>query len=321
MPEKVADCLSRTKHEFFPKVKKISRLSNCRRNKGCQVRNNQHNGQSTIAKALAIRFTRPFMCVTSISQAPVLALPSDSDGRSVAGARYTVRIAATAKEVVSALRLRHQVFNVEMGSGAAGNGRADLEFDAFDLRCRHLIVVSRETGETVGTYRLNDIETAGSADGFYSASEFTVKDLPAAVLQNGVEIGRACIAREHRNTKVLFLLWKGLLDYLRSNGKRYFFGCCSMFTLDEGAGAAAYFQLRDQGYLHPQFRVSPLAKPVDLTKSDGSHVDLPSLFNMYLRIGARVCGPPIMDEAFGSIDFFVLFDVEAMTDKYHRMFA
>ncbi|MEQ1765518.1 MAG: hypothetical protein ABL984_20485 [Pyrinomonadaceae bacterium] len=54
---------------------------------------------------------------------------------------------------------------------------------------------------------------------------------------------------------------------------------------------------------------------------DSSKVELPSLFNMYLRLGARVCGPPMIDHEFGTIDFFVVFDVRSMTDKYRRMFA
>jgi putative hemolysin len=233
--------------------------------------------------------------------------------------RYSVTIAANAQEIASALRLRHRVFNLEMGVAAAGG--EDLEFDAFDFQCRHLIVTNCETGETVGTYRLNDIGTSGDVERFYSSAEFTIEDLPADILHNGVEIGRACIAAEHRNTRVLFLLWKGLQDYLHTRNKRYLFGCCSMFTLDEAAGAAAYRLLEQRGHLHPTMQVTPKAKAVDVTRISNSPAELPILFNMYLRIGAKVCGPPIVDEAFGSIDFFVVFDVEAMTEKYRRMFA
>jgi len=237
----------------------------------------------------------------------------------LAESRYEVGIARTAQEIASALRLRHRVFNVEMGIGATSG--ESLEFDAYDFKCRHLIVTCRETGETVGTYRLNDIGTAGSIEGFYSSTEFTIDDLPPDVLLNGVEIGRACIAAEHRNTRVLFLLWKGLLEYLQTREKRYLFGCCSMFTLDERLGAAAYRQLEKQGHIHPRFCVKPKAQAVDLTTPSHNTVELPNLFNMYLRIGAKVCGPPIVDEAFGSIDYFVVFDIEALTDKYRRMFA
>ena len=241
---------------------------------------------------------------------------------SIADRRYEVRLAENAHEVASALRLRHKVFNVEFGSGSFQAHQSNLEFDAYDFKCHHLIVIAKETGETVGTYRLNTIETALKMSGFYSSNEFMMGDLPFDVLQNGVEIGRACIAKEHRNTNVLFLLWKGLLRYLEESGKRYFFGCCSMFTQDEQAGAAAYRNLLGDGHFHDQFWVTPRKNSIDLIDvQDESKVELPSLFSMYLRIGAKICGPPIIDREFGTIDFFVVFDVTQMNEKYRRLFA
>jgi putative hemolysin len=41
---------------------------------------------------------------------------------------------------------------------------------------------------------------------------------------------------------------------------------------------------------------------------------------MYLRIGARVCGPPMLDDEFGTIDFFVVCDTKQVPEKYRRMF-
>lgn len=234
---------------------------------------------------------------------------------------YHVRIAENSDEVNSALRLRHRVFNIELGNATEIAFESEIEFDAYDLRCRHLIVIDNATGETVGTYRINTIETAGSTHGFYSSNEFMIGDLPNEVLQHGVEIGRACIAKEHRNTKVLFLLWKGLLQYREAAGKRYFFGCCSMFTQDEQLGAAAYRKMLRDGHFHPNFWVTPCKNSIDLIDATDCSVELPSLFNMYLRIGAKLCGPPMIDREFGTIDFFVVFDVTQMNEKYKRLFA
>lgn len=237
--------------------------------------------------------------------------------------RYTVKLAENRREVESALRLRYDVFNIEMGGREAAAGETGLEFDAYDLKSWHLIVVSKDTGETVGTYRLNSIETAHSLYGFYSASEFTIEDLPGEVLQDGIEIGRACIAREHRNTKVLFLLWKALLAYLEQGGKRYFFGCCSIFTRDATLGRKVYRQLVRDGHVHEDISVLPCHRGISLLEDDvdPEDIELPALFNMYLRIGARVCGPPMVDREFGSIDFFVVFDVRDLNPKYKKMFG
>ena len=42
---------------------------------------------------------------------------------------------------------------------------------------------------------------------------------------------------------------------------------------------------------------------------------LPTLFRIYLRHGAMVCGPPAIDRRFKTIDYLVLFDVEAMDPR------
>jgi len=92
--------------------------------------------------------------------------------------RYEVRLAKNSSETAAALRLRHKVFSVEIGGEAAEAASSGLEFDSYDFRCRHLVVIDRHSGETVGTYRLNTIETAGGARGFYSSNEFTIGELP-----------------------------------------------------------------------------------------------------------------------------------------------
>lgn len=235
--------------------------------------------------------------------------------------RYQARIARNSVEIASALRLRHAVFNVELGSRSRSSDGLNLDFDEYDFKCRHLIIVDQESGNTVGTYRLNTLETAVTESGFYSANEFTIEDLPKDVLRDGIEIGRACIAPEHRNTKVLFMLWKALLAYLRKSEKRYFFGCCSIFTRDSEIGRQAYGQLIRDGFCDDRLQVMPKHDELSaLNPPDGDSIDLPPLFNMYLRLGAKVCGPPMVDRDFGTVDFFVVFDVNTMSQKYRRMF-
>lgn len=223
-------------------------------------------------------------------------------------------------EVAAALRVRQRVFNVEMG---AGGGSREAESDEFDAACRHLIVSDTVSGEVVGTYRLNTIETARSVEGFYSHSEFSIEDLPRSVIAKGVEAGRACISAEHRNTKVLYLLWKSLARFMQMFEKRFMFGCCSIFTRDPSVGEKAFHQLAEAGRFHETFRVQPRRNALYVSPFEQivrEPVDLPALFDMYLRIGAKVCGPPIIDAAFGTIDMFVVFDRASMTERCRKMF-
>ncbi len=241
----------------------------------------------------------------------------------ISAERYTVRIAQTQKEIESALRLRYEVFSLELAGLEDSGKNCELEFDEFDYNCKHLIVIETRTRKTVGTYRLNTLETAGKTSGFYSSGEFSVENLPPKILAGAVEIGRACIAREHRNTKVLFLLWKGLAGFVKQTRKRYFFGCCSIFTQDCETGKNVFRQLKSDGFLHEKFRVEPRKEKIcdsEDVSENSKAAELPMLFKMYLKIGAKVCGLPTIDREFGTIDFFVIFDVTTLTAKYRRMF-
>lgn len=239
--------------------------------------------------------------------------------------RYTARFARTAAEIDAALRLRFSVFNLELNEGLESSFLTERDEDEFDLTCHHLIVVENATSSVVGTYRLRTLEMAKNARCFYSSGEFQIEDLPPEVLEKSLEIGRACIAREHRNSRVLFLLWKGLALYAVLKNKRYLFGCCSLFSQDCAEGRRALRQLKRDGYFHETFRVAPrtecACQPQDfLTGESPQDLELPKLFGTYLRIGAKICGEPVIDRHFKTIDFFVIFDKETIEPRYYQMF-
>ena len=238
--------------------------------------------------------------------------------------KYLVRFAQTTEEVDAVLRLRFEVFNLEMREGLASSYRTGRDMDEFDLTCHHLVVTDTTSGAIIGTYRLRTGEMATGGGGFYSAGEFDLARLPLDVLASAVEIGRACIARAHRNKQVLFLLWQGLAAYMTHNRKRYFFGCCSLTSQDAQEGMRVLNHLQRAGYLHPTINVPPRSglecSPEGYFVVDGQEVVIPRLFQTYLRFGAKVCGPPALDRRFKTIDFFVLFDAQAMTARTRQIF-
>ncbi|MGH9940847.1 MAG: GNAT family N-acetyltransferase [Pyrinomonadaceae bacterium] len=238
--------------------------------------------------------------------------------------KYTLRFAHTPAELDAALRLRFEVFNLELQEGLESSYLTGRDMDEFDLTCHHLIVTDKANGEIVGTYRLRTAEMAEQGGGFYSAGEFDLSSLAPALLGSSVEIGRACIARAHRNTQVLLLLWQGLAAYVAHNRTRYFFGCCSLTSQDAREGMRVLNHLQRQGHLHPSLYVSPQpgleCAPEGYFIVDGKEVHVPRLFQTYLRFGAKVCGPPAIDRQFKTIDFFVIFDVGEMSDMTRRLF-
>lgn len=239
--------------------------------------------------------------------------------------RYTVRLARTPEEIDEALRLRFDVFNIELGEGLDASFITGRDEDEFDATCQHLICIENETGAVIGTYRLQTLEMARTAFGFYSANEFSVEDLSLEVLSESLELGRACIAREHRNTKVLFLLWKGLVQFARNKNKRYFFGCCSLTSQDCNEGLKAARIIERENHFHPNFSVTPrkdfICQTENIIDSNDETAKLPSLFLTYLRFGAKVCSPPAIDRHFKTIDFFVLFDLQTISEKYRKLLS
>ena len=76
--------------------------------------------------------------------------------------------------------------------------------------------------------------------------------------------------------------------------------------------------------MHPTFYVPPRAGFACEECFDaggaGAEPALPKLFRTYLRFGAKVCGPPALDRAFKTTDFFVVFDADRMDAKTRRLF-
>ena len=235
---------------------------------------------------------------------------------------YAVRFAADEADLERVLRLRFEVFNRELGEGLAESWRTGLDRDGFDASCHHLMLVEAATEAVVGTYRLQTAEQARAGAGLYCAGEFDLSPL-APIVARGVELGRACILREHRQGSALFALWRGLSAYLAWAGKRYLFGCCSLTSQDPRAGLALMRWLEEQGHVHREFRVAPLAShacALDGGTAGEVPVELPKLFGTYLRYGARVVSGPALDREFQTIDWLVVLDARALPARLWRLF-
>ncbi len=217
------------------------------------------------------------------------------------------------------------MFNLELGEGLAESHETGLDEDRFDAVCHHLVVrdTSRESRPIVG--RIGGKRVNGRAElGFYSTGEFDLSPVPADVIARSVEVGRACVARSHRSTQVLFLLWKGLAAYMTHNAKRFLFGCSSLTSQDPREGVAMLRYLQASGYMHPGINVRPLPGLECVIAGEppepATRQDVPPLFRIYLRHGAKVTGPPAIDREFKTVDFLTMFDIDAMPRRMHRLF-
>jgi len=235
--------------------------------------------------------------------------------------RYELTLAAHLDEVRAAQRLRFEVFNLERQQGLADAFLTGLDADEFDPVCDHLIVRERATEAVVGTYRLQTGRSAAAHRGYYSAQEFNFQ--PYEPLRDRmIELGRACVAADHRNISVVNLLWRGIARYAQAHGARYLTGCSSLSTQDEAAALATYRGLAVSHLVEERLQTRPLPG-WSCSSLNGQSVALPvpKLLRAYLALGAKICGEPAIDRHFSTVDFLTWIDLQAMPVRVFQKLA
>jgi len=256
---------------------------------------------------------------------PFPAVPASIPTGVIRAGSYSLRFATTPADLDLILRLRFEVFNLELREGLDTAFATGRDEDEFDMLFHHLLVWHHPSGRCVGTYRMQTAAMAMAGRGYYSAGEFDLTGLSTELLGGAVEIGRACVAREHRTGRVLHLLWRGLAEYLTWNRCYSLFGCCSLTSQDLDLGGRAYLYLQALSAEHPTARVVPLpgleCRMPHLTPDAAVEpVHIPALFQSYLNLGARIIGPPAIDRLFKTIDFLVLLDVRELDLHAYQSF-
>lgn len=242
----------------------------------------------------------------------------------IASGRYEVLLAQTVEEVEAAQSLRYKVFNEELGEGLKASQKYHLDVDKYDEQCDHLLVIDRRNDKVIGTYRLQCYSYAQKYHGYYTEDEFDLSLLLGSILTNSVEVGRACIDREHRNGRVLYFLWRGIAKYIQKFQARYLLGCCSLNSTDPKEGWMLKAYLQRKGYFHPEFSVE--AKPnyhcpkIPIEKNTRQKLTPPKLFQLYLDLGAKVLSNPALDLSFKTIDFLILVDIQELGEDSRALF-
>ena len=235
-------------------------------------------------------------------------------------AHYTTRIARTGDEIRAAQVLRFEVFNLELNEGLQESYATGLDEDPFDAFCDHLIVEHLPSSQVVGTYRMQTGLSAAAHLDYYSAREFEF-DIFERLRRQIVELGRACVQRQHRNLIVLGLLWKGVADYAREKQARYLLGCSSITSQDPAVGASAYADLCRHHLVSHEYRTRPRPEyECCLEALAAEPAKIPKLLRAYLTMGARICGPPALDREFGTIDFLTMLDLSALPEAVRQRF-
>lgn len=230
---------------------------------------------------------------------------------------YQVGFAVSPRGIDLALRLRFEIFNIEMQEGLLSSLATGRDEDPFDEQMCHLVLLETKTQKIVGTYRLQTATHGLNNLGLYSALEYDLTPiLPLA--GELMECGRACIIREHRSLQTITMLWRGIRAFLQMNDLRYLFGCCSLTTLDPDDGWRALRTIRERDALHPKYYLKSLDScscgnaEREFDPSLGAAIPLPKLFSVYLSMGGKVISEPAIDRAFGTVDFLIMVDEKSV---------
>jgi putative hemolysin len=247
-------------------------------------------------------------------------LVQDCDVPITSSPLFHVSLAQTMTNLTECQRLRYLVFNREMGEGLADSDRSGLDRDRFDWVCDHLMVRDITSGRLVGTYRMQTGYRAKGNLGYYSEQLFDFS--PFEPLRGEIlELGRACVHRDYRNTTALSMLWRGIASYALLCNARYLVGCSSIASQDEREGMALYRTLKGKHLVDPLLRTEP--RPGFRCQDSGTLTEPPRpprLFRAYLDNSARLCGPPAIDREFKTIDFLTLMDLQHLPERVRSRF-
>ena len=226
-------------------------------------------------------------------------------------------------EVRAAQKLRFDIFSKEMGARLS-TPLPGHDIDLFDNYCEHLIVRENATGNVVGTYRVLTPIQAKRVGSTYSDTEFDLTRL-RALRPRMVELGRSCVHPKHRHGGVIMALWGALAEFMDRNQLDTMIGCASVPMLHNGTvcgdvAASIWKQVRATHLAPIQHHVSPrLALPVEQLNQNLA-VQPPALIKGYLRLGAKVLGPPAWDPDFNTADLPMLMRIDDMPARYKKHF-
>lgn len=237
--------------------------------------------------------------------------------------RLLVRQATSHRDIEEALRLRFEVFNVELSEGLQKSWENGQDIDQYDPLCDHMVVVDSFSDRIVGTYRLLPGSRVEGGVGYYSETEFEMSAF-RALCGNKLELGRACVHRDFRGSTVLNLMWAGIAQYVELHDIHYLFGCGSIHSINPKTISAIHAYLQ-RHMTDKRLRVTPLKrvpgfKHVDSFDKQEISGKIPPLLLAYLRLGAQIAGEPALDEQFGVTDFLVVLERLKLVERFNKRY-
>lgn len=234
---------------------------------------------------------------------------------------YILKTADTALELVESCKLRHEVFYQEFQEVE----HIGVDVDQYDSHFDHLIILHKESNKVIGTYRLSCSEFSSVS---YTESEFDLTEI-FALKGPHLELGRACIQKEHRKgATVISLLWRGIVEYMNLSGANILYGCSSIKIESTYEAALIYKYFHEQGAVIKsnlagpvgEFKMHDFAKVYnelpELLSTEQIHFAeslIPSLLKFYIKFGAKIASEPAFDREFKCMDYLTIMKKEEIS--------
>lgn len=222
--------------------------------------------------------------------------------------RYRLRMAASEADLALAQTLRGRVFR------SAGQSDAD----AFDARCRHVLIEETDDDAPVATFRLNLLHSGAAANLSYAAQYYDLTPL-SGFPHPVVELGRLCLRPDRHDPDILRLAWGAITACVDREGAGMLFGCVSFRGTDAAPYRETFAHLRDC-HLGPErwrpiakaarvvrFADDPSARPTDPM---AARAQMPPLLRSYLAMGGWVGDHAVVDAELGTLHIFTALEVD-----------
>ncbi|BBB91871.1 MAG TPA: GNAT family N-acyltransferase [Methylomusa anaerophila] len=239
--------------------------------------------------------------------------------------KYLVKLAETSDEKEQVYRLRHDVYHKELNL-IGKNAQCEQEYDSYDEICDHLIIRDVEANRCVSTFRfLSGKKLQGNA-GFYSEQWFDIGNL-SRQRSKVLELGRACIDLQYRNTKVFKMLFAGVGAYLKLYPHDYLIGLTTVSCNSKQHIRMITEYLINKKVVNVSFGIKP-KKHFEINEAElrgytmaafterEVFSKMSTLMLAYHKYGAEFISEPSIDVDFNPpvVDFFTIFN----TEKYPK---
>ncbi len=242
-------------------------------------------------------------------------------------------------------RLRETTFRAE----GEGTNRS-IDIDEYDVHYLHLFIWDKEARKLVGAYRIGrgaELYNKFKIKGFYLNEMFKIDVGFAPILRRSLEMGRSFIVAEYQGKHAsLFLLWKGVLLYLRNNPEyRYLIGPVSISNNFSTLSKELMVKFIKQNhydwdlakFIKPRKKFKPKLKTVEseillnqnfknikdldsqISEIEATNAKVPVLLKKYISQNSKIICFNIDPKFNDALDGFLIMDLQSVPEDTIKM--